>query len=473
MMRSVGYIDEPRLAFGGGEHIDPRRGIAAYGVYDRGAAGRRDTINVGCVGTSADVEALSNWLGRCAGRIGSVADTPQPNLFTDFPGMTKERGFFAQLSLQTGCTRELRKRDLDHALGLDARQARVEAAVELYYEEVKFLAQNRHVDVIVCVVSEDLHGQMVSVNEDDVEADADPTPNVEVNFRRELKARSMHLGCPIQLVREVTLGASAAEQQDDATKAWNFCTALYYKSGPTVPWKLVRDPHAVTSCAIGIAFYRSRDYRSLGTSLAQVFDELGHGLILRGTQVELGKEDRRPHLTAHQCHDLISAALREYRIAMRTYPARVVVHKSSTFADDEVDGCEAAIKECGIECADFVTVMDSDLALYRAGGYPPYRGTFWDIDDIRSVLYTRGSVWYYQTYPGMYVPRPIEIRVHRAELSPRAIAREVLAYTKLNWNNTQFDGKYPVTLGCARKVGEILKYLDDADRPQVRYAYYM
>jgi hypothetical protein len=42
-----------------------------------------------------------------------------------------------------------------------------------------------------------------------------------------------------------------------------------------------------------------------------------------------------------------------------------------------------------------------------------------------------------------------------------------------SWNNTQFDGKYPVTLGCARKVGEILKYLGEHEPEQTRYAYYM
>ena len=43
----------------------------------------------------------------------------------------------------------------------------------------------------------------------------------------------------------------------------------------------------------------------------------------------------------------------------------------------------------------------------------------------------------------------------------------------MNWNNTQFDGKFPVTLGCARKVGEIMNYLEDEDSPQIRYGFYV
>jgi len=65
------------------------------------------------------------------------------------------------------------------------------------------------------------------------------------------------------------------------------------------------------------------------------------------------------------------------------------------------------------------------------------------------------------------------LRIAEAEESPAFLAREILGLTKMNWNNTQFDGKYPVTLGCARKVGEILKYVGENEPAQTRYAYYM
>ena len=284
----------------------------------------------------------------------------------------------------------------------------------------------------------------------------------------------MPLAKPLQLIRQVSIGkAQVADQQDDATKAWNFCTALYYKSGPTIPWKLAQDSAKVQSCAIGISFYRSRDRQTLSTSLAQIFDELGNGLILRGTPVDLDKDDRVPRLSANQTYDLLRAALNEYRVALRTYPARVVIHKSSNFSEEEIDGLESAAQDLAIDTVDFVTVMDSKLRLFRNGNYPPYRGTLAQLDDNRALLYTRGSVWHYQTYPGLYVPRPIELRIVKSEESSSFIVSEVLGLTKMNWNNTQFDGKYPVTLGCSRKVGEIMKYLHDSDTPQIRYGYYM
>ena len=206
---------------------------------------------------------------------------------------------------------------------------------------------------------------------------------------------------------------------------------LYYKSGPTIPWKLQQDNARATSCAVGIAFYRSRDGKSLNTSLAQIFDELGHGLILRGTPVEINKKDRTPRLSSEQAFDLLTAALNEYRVALRAFPARVVIHKSSNFTDQEIDGLTAAARELRIDTVDFVTVMDSKLRLYRDGNYPPYRGAFAQLDGERHMLYTRGSVWYYKTYPGLYVPQPIELRIVRSEESPGFIAKEILGLTKM------------------------------------------
>ena len=103
---------------------------------------------------------------------------------------------------------------------------------------------------------------------------------------------------------------------------------------------------------------------------AQIFDELGNGLILRGTPVDVDKEDRVPRLTSQQAYDLLSSAMNEYRIALRNYPGRVVVHKSSNFTPQETDGFLRAARELRIDSIDFVTVLDSKLRLFREGNYP-------------------------------------------------------------------------------------------------------
>ena len=73
----------------------------------------------------------------------------------------------------------------------------------------------------------------------------------------------------------------------------------------------------------------------------------------------------------------------------------------------------------------------------------------------------------------MYVPRPLEIRCDQVAATPTYLAQEILALTKMNWNNTQFDGKEPITLRCARQVGQILKYFGPDDHYQPYYRFYM
>lgn len=469
-------LKEPRLLFARGEHICPRHGIAAHGVFDsRDGASRRKAIHVGAVGDTAGLEALDAWLDRCRGPVAAAQKARQPRLFPDFCGMKPGMGFDVELVYDSGLTRDLRSATLAKVIGIPSFAERVAKAVDLFYNEARFLAEHRAVDVIVCVVPDALHQAIAMRGSEQAEETLDATVDVsgEVNFRRALKAKAMHLGRPLQLIRQSSLNPNAKGQQDAATKAWNFCTALYYKAGPTVPWKLKSAATRPSSCAVGIAFYRSRDYNSLNTSLAQVFDELGHGLILRGTPVDISQVDRNPHLSETQAKELLHRAMDEYRVAMSTVPARVVLHKSSSYTPAEVSGFDEAARELRIDRLDFVTIIESRLRLLRQGNYPPYRGTLISIDNERHALYTRGSVWFYETYPGMYIPEPIELRVVRSDETPQYLAAEVLGLTKMNWNNTQFDGKYPVTLGCARKVGEILKYLSDSDKPQSRYGYYM
>lgn len=62
------------------------------------------------------------------------------------------------------------------------------------------------------------------------------------------------------------------------------------------------------------------------------------------------------------------------------------------------------------------------------------------------ALYTRGSVEFFATYLGMYVPQALGMRLEKAEQGPLFLAQEVLALSKMNWNNTQFDGFEPITI---------------------------
>jgi hypothetical protein len=249
-------------------------------------------------------------------------------------------------------------------------------------------------------------------------------------------------------------------------------TALYYKANHR-PWRVSRNPTNLHTLFVGISFYRTLDRNTLQTSVAQVYDERGEGVIVRGKPVEVSKEDRKPHLSSRDACDLLAAALNAYRSEHRHPPARVALHKSSSYTGDEVAGFQSATQSAGLEMIDMLVVGKSLSRLFRDGIYPPLRGTMLSLDKNTHLLYTRGSVPYFSTYPGMYVPRPLKFQIVQAEETPRRLAEELLALTKLNWNNTQFDGSDPITMRVAEQVGKVLKYVPEGDVLQPRYSFYM
>ena len=260
--------------------------------------------------------------------------------------------------------------------------------------------------------------------------------------------------------------------QDEATRAWNFYTGLYYKAGGT-PWRLARDSSQLTTCYIGVSFYRRCDQSGLQTSVAQVFNERGEGIIVRGGAARISKEDPQPHLSSDASFELLDKAIGRYRDEHFTAPARVVLHKTSGYKDDELEGFVGALKKHHIAAHDFLSDLRRMARLFRVGAYPPLRGTLWSLDEMNHLLYTRGSIPFFETYTGLYVPRTLGFRREACEQTARFLAAELLALTKMNWNNTQFDGKDPITTKAARGVGAILKHIPDGDPIATRYSYYM
>jgi len=74
------------------------------------------------------------------------------------------------------------------------------------------------------------------------------------------------------------------------------------------------------------------------------------------------------------------------------------------FDSAEKDGFRSAGKKFGIHTLEMVSVRDSLVRLFRDGKYPPLCGTTMGLDDGTSIIYARGSVEFFSTYPGMYVP---------------------------------------------------------------------
>lgn len=302
-------------------------------------------------------------------------------------------------------------------------------------------------------------------------------------FHDLLKADGMRLKTPIQMIRPDTYGGKrnarrrnkaliARPLQDEATRAWNFHTALYYKAGG-IPWRLVRNPSELSSCFVGVSFYKSLDGDRLLTSVAQVFNERGEGVIVKGGNATIDKEDRQPHLSAFDANALLKNAVQTYRKEHKTFPARVVIHKTSGMKDSEIEGFRSAAEEERIDSLDLLSMRRSFSRLFREGTYPPLRGTLLQMDETTNLMYLRGSVNFFEAYPGLYVPRPLEFAIKEANSTAKTLAEEIFALSKLNWNNTQFDGGEPITVRASRRVGDILKCVPKGGVVQPSFRFFM
>jgi hypothetical protein len=211
-------------------------------------------------------------------------------------------------------------------------------------------------------------------------------------------------------------------------------------------WRLPRPEEAIETetCYVGISFYRSLDQTKYRTSLAQVFNERGIGMVVRGGEVETSQEDQQPHLDKTAAAELLAKALKTYKIDHYHQPPRVVLYKTTRFNEDEIAGFASVIESEDIGFADFLSVSRSLIRLYRDGYFSPLRGTCLEIDDTRFLIYTKGTVPFYEMYPGPYIPRTLLITKAYGDGSISGLSQEILALTKMNWNNTQLDGFEPL-----------------------------
>ena len=136
---------------------------------------------------------------------------------------------------------------------------------------------------------------------------------------------------------------------------------------------MIRDQREFSATFMGVSFFERLDGSSLQTSSAQLFDERGEGLILRGGPGLRDKTDRQPYLSAIDAYDLTRAALQTYKKEHGNYPARLVIHKTSRFHREEREGFQRAIEQSQIEITDFIWMpRRSPVRLFRNGATRPF-----------------------------------------------------------------------------------------------------
>ena len=313
-------LDEPELEFGGGtRHIDPRFGIATYGPADLLAPDAPHAVRIGLIGPADQLDGLGTWLERCREPI-PAKDERYPHLFPEFPGCDIDIGLHSTLVLSNRNTRTISSSAL-RAIENAPTESALPRAVDAYAEEIISLAEENRVDVLLIARPEQLAdvarrgGRRTRRTSPSARASDEGLPRF-ANFHDLLKARLLHLRQPIQIIRRSSWDEAHPPpvgygRQDEASRAWNLHVALYYKAGG-VPWRLLRNPTDLTTCYVGVSFYRNSDDTSLDTAVAQIFNERGDGVIVRGGPARITGSDKQPHLNRDDARQLLLSALDAY-----------------------------------------------------------------------------------------------------------------------------------------------------------------
>ena len=310
-------------------------------------------------------------------------------------------------------------------------------------------------------------------------------PNDDFDLHDHLKAYTAARSVPIQLVRE----DSAIAYHCKASVMWRIGLALYAKAGG-IPWKLAdSDPE---TAYIGISYAVrtiDSDLPRFVTCCSQVFDSDGAGLefvAYDAHEVEIQRDN--PYLSRNEMFRVMARSMDLYRRrhAGRS-PRRVMVHKTTEFKFEEVDGCMEALHLC--ENVDLVQIIQ-DVAWRgvridenpRAkkgipANFPVSRGTVLGLGPREALLWTHGNVdgitnrSFFQG--SRSTPRPIRLVRHAGHGPWDDTVRAILGLSKMNWNNDSLYDPLPVTLAYAKVLARVVKRIPNLGSKPYQFRFFM
>lgn len=267
-----------------------------------------------------------------------------------------------------------------------------------------------------------------------------------------------------------------------ASLAWRLSIALYVKAGG-VPWKLAPLEGVPENTAyIGLAYAlrgNPKDARYV-TCCSQVFDADGGGMQFvafeaRDPVRDIEDARRNPFLSRNDMRAVLARSLALYQSSNGgLLPRRLVIHKTTSFKSEELDGALdalSAIRE--VECVEVSSnsrwrgvwlqenLNPASQKRSEPDGYPVPRGTILQRSGNAALVWVAGNAPraasrgdYYQG--GKSIPRPLNI-VRYAGLGPMELtAFEALALTKMDWNNDALYDPVPVTIRYSQRLAKTI-----------------
>jgi hypothetical protein len=301
-----------------------------------------------------------------------------------------------------------------------------------------------------------------------------------------IKAATATRRLPVQLLRE----DKALAYPDKASVMWRIGLAIYVKAGG-IPWKLAEtDPE---TAYIGLS-YAVRSLESerprFVTCCSQVFDAEGTGLefvAYDAHEVEVQRDN--PFLSQMEMFRVMTRSMDLYRRrhAGRS-PRRVMVHKTTEFKLEEMDGAMEALHLC--EAVDLIQVVEDvgwrgvriDGRAGRKKGnptsFPVQRGTAIGIGAREALLWIHGDAEgiaergsYFQG--SRSTPRPLRLIRHAGHGTWDDSCRAALGLSKMDWNNDALYDPLPVTMSYAKVLARVVKRMTGLGSTPYQFRFFM
>lgn len=483
---TVIHIDEPMLSFGFNQQTEhPKDGLFLYGPPASNQNPAR--MDVGVIGTPSGIRRYEAWIKTLSSTIAAPAAGREENK-TMWPGFEATFGVpwpekpFATITIDGDL--------LSRRIRIEDRHQGIFRAVDVYGDALrKYLReQEARPQFWFAVLPEEVfrYGRPKSVIPREQrepatgpigrkaaksilsqgsmfveEMEAAALYEYELNFHNQLKARLLDTGQVLQVVRETTLTPDEFEEgtrrslQDPASVAWNLATTSFYKAGGR-PWRVADVREGV--CYVGLVFKRIENAKGHDNACcgAQMFLNSGEGVVFKGAVGPWFSEaDNSFHLRRDKAKELMSMVISSYEDMHGRPPAELFIHGKTWFEKDEWEGFQSTVpaetKLVGIRIR-----RQNEIKLFRYGSRPVLRGTAILVSERRAYLWTTGFTPRLNTYPGRELPNPITVDIVNGKADIRQVLKDLMALTKLNFNNAGFSDGLPVTLRFADLTGEIL-----------------
>ena len=272
--------------------------------------------------------------------------------------------------------------------------------------------------------------------------------------------------------------------------SWWLSLALFVKALRT-PWTLADLDQNTAYAGIGYSIkkqYSGKAEVVLGCS--HIYNAQGQGLRYKLSQIENPIMDKKnnPYLTYEEAYKLGISIVELFVKSMDKMPHRVVIHKRTPFKETEIKGITDALSHTGIKDVDLVTItMEESIRCIDQtirqtvpynSSYPISRGVCFAVSQYSCLLWTHGTIASVvpnrNYFPGgRGIPSPLKITKYYGKGSMQTLAREILGFTKMNWNSFNFYTKFPATIDTSNTLAQVGNLLGHYNGRTYDYRYFI